>query len=86
MSKWRKGDTEEKYARNRAKRIDLMLKMAGNVNYETYVMAIKKTRKHGSTVLLKRGVDETRVNNYNPEWVIPWDAIMTFNQCLISFL
>ena len=48
--------------------------MAGNISYENYVMAIKKTRKHGSTVLLKRDIDETRVNNYNPEWVIPWDA------------
>ena len=43
--------------------IDLMLKMAVNISYENYVMAIRKTRKHGSTVLLKRDVDETRVNN-----------------------
>ena len=46
MSKWEKGSTEEEYAKNRAKRIDLMLKMAGNISYEDYVMAIKKTRKH----------------------------------------
>jgi hypothetical protein len=25
-------------------------------------------------VLLKRDIDETRVNNYNPEWAIAWDA------------
>ena len=74
MSKWNKGKTNEEYEVNRAKRVDLMLEMAGNVSYENYVMAIKKTRKHGSTVLLKRDIDETRVNNYNPEWVIPWDA------------
>ena len=66
--------TEEEYADNREKRIDLMLKMAGDISYEDYIMAIKKTRKHGSTVLLKRDVDELRVNNYNPEWAKNWDA------------
>ena len=25
-------------------------------------------------MLLKRDIEETIVNNYNPEWVIPWDA------------
>ena len=67
MSKFEKGNTEEEYAANRAKRIDLMLKKAGNISYDDYVMAIKKTRKHGSTVLLKRDVDEIYVNKYNPE-------------------
>jgi hypothetical protein len=74
MSKYEKGKTEEEYATNRAKRIDLLLEMAGNISYENYIMAIKKTRKHGSTVLLKRDVDETKVNNYNPEWAINWNA------------
>ena len=35
--------------------------MAGINTYEDYVMAIKKSRKFGSTVLLKRDVDETRI-------------------------
>ena len=48
--------------------------MAGNISYDDYIMAIQKTRKHGSTILLKRDVDETRVNNYNPEWIKVWDA------------
>ena len=74
MGKYEKGKTEEEYDTNRAKRIELMLKMAGNVSYEDYIMAIKKSRKHGSTVLLKRDIDETRVNNYNPEWAMSWDA------------
>ena len=30
--------------------------MAGNISYEDYVMALKITHKHGSTVLLKRDV------------------------------
>ena len=74
MSKFEKGNTEEEYAANRAKRIDLMLEKAGNISYDDYVMAIKKTRKHGSTVLLKRDIDEIYVNNYNPEWAEAWNA------------
>ena len=34
MGKSEKGKTEEEYADNRAKRIDLMLKMAGDISYE----------------------------------------------------
>ena len=68
MDKYDKGKTLEEYENNRSKRIDLLLKMAGNISYEDYIMALKITRKHDSTVLLKRDVDETRVNNYNPEW------------------
>ena len=30
--------------------------------------------KNGSTVLLKRDVDEIYVNNYNPEWSKAWNA------------
>ena len=74
MRRYEKGGTEEEYSVNRGKRIDLLLEMAGNVTYEEYILAIKKTRKHGSTVLLKQDIDETRVNNYNPEWAIAWDA------------
>ena len=37
-------------------------------------MLTQKSRKHGSRVLLKRDVDETRVNNYNPEWALCWNA------------
>mgnify|MGYP001274013373 FL=1 len=74
MSKFPKGETKEEYKVNIANRIDLMLEIAGNISYENYIMAIKKTKKHGSTVLLKRDIDETRVNKYNPEWAIAWDA------------
>ena len=74
MSKYEKGKTDEEYETNRSKRIDLLLRMAGDISYEDYITAIKKSRKHGSTVLLKRDVDETRVNNYNPEWAISWNA------------
>ena len=74
MSKYEKGATEEEYSRNRAKRIDLLLERAGNIDYDDYIMAIKTARKYGSTVLLKRDLDEIYVNNYNPEWAEAWNA------------
>ena len=74
MKKYKKGDTAEEYEENRSKRIDLMLEMAGNITYDNYIMALKKSNKHGSTVLLKRDVDETRINNFNPEWALCWNA------------
>ena len=74
MCKFEKGSTNEEYNENRAKRIDLLLQMAGNITYEDYISAIKKAKRYGSTVLLKRDVDETRVNNYNPEWALNWNA------------
>ena len=69
-----KGETKNEYDKNRSKRIDALLEMSGNITYKDYIMAIKKTRKHGSTVMLKRDVDEIYVNNYNPEWLIAWNA------------
>ena len=74
MDKFEKGATEEEYDTNRSKRIDLLLKMAGDITYEDYITAIRKTTKHASRVLLKRDVDETMVNNYNPEWALSWNA------------
>ena len=79
MSKYPKGRTKEEYSENRAKRIDLLLEKAGAITYEDYVTAIKKSCKHGSTVMLQRDVDETRVNNYNPERALTWDANTTYN-------
>ena len=40
-NKFDKGETEEEYFENRAKRIDMLLEKAGNVSYDDYIMAIK---------------------------------------------
>ena len=85
MEQWEKGVTEEEYAENRGKRIDLMLEMAGGYKYDDYILAIKKTRKHGSIVLLKRDVDEIFVNNYNPEWINAWNANVDIQPVLDFF-
>ena len=80
-----KGDTKEKYDEYRAKRIEEMLKMAGGITYDDYIMAIKKTRKHGSTVMLQRDIDEIFVNNYNPEWLMAWNANLDIQPVLDFF-
>ena len=69
-----KGVEKEEYNENRSKRIDYMLELAGNIKYEDYIVAIKNSRKYGSTVILKRDIDEIYVNNYNPEWLLAWNA------------
>ena len=86
MRKYEKGATEEEYSRNKAKRIDLLLERAGNIDYDDYIMARKTARKYGSTVLLKRDLDEIYVNNYNPEWAEAWNANHDIQPALDSCL
>ena len=74
MNQYEKGKTLKEYQENRSKRIDLLLKLSGDFSYGQYIKAIKKAKIHGSTVLLQRDVDETMVNNYNPEWALAWNA------------
>ena len=69
-----KGTTKEANDVLRSKRIETMLKMAGNIKYQDYVMAIKRSKRYGSTVLLQRDLDEVYVNNYNKEWITNWNA------------
>ena len=59
--------------------------MAGGHNYNDYILAIKKTRKHGSTVHLQRDLDEIYVNNYNPEWILAWNANIDLQPALDFF-
>ena len=74
MDRYPKGETIEDYDSYRSKRIEDLLEIAGGIKYEDYVKAIKMTRKHGSTVLLQRYIDEIFVNNFNPEWLVAWNA------------
>ena len=85
MSRYEKGTTNEEYETNRSKRIDLLLKMAGNYTYEDYLTALRKTTKHASRVLLKTDVDKTLVNNYNPVWALSWNANHNL-QLVLDFL
>ena len=36
----------------------------------------------GYRIVLKRDVDELFVNNYNPEWILNWDANIDIQLCL----
>ena len=74
MQEHSKGSTEAEYSENLLKRIDLLLQIGGEIRYEDYVEAIKRSRKYGSTVLLKRDIDEVMINNYNTEWALAWNA------------
>ena len=85
MGKFEKGQTKLKYIENRGKRIDMMLEMAGSYKYCDYILAIKKTRIHGSTVHLQRDIDEIYVNNYNPEWIMAWNANLDLQPVLDFF-
>ena len=85
MEQYEKGTTESEYNENRSKRIDLLLEIAGDYTYPDYVEAIKKSKLRGSTVLLRRDVDEIHVNNYNPEWIEAWNANMDIQPCLDYF-
>ena len=80
-----KGIKKEAYIKSRNARIDHLLELAGNISYDNYIMAIKKTRRHGSTVLLQRDIDEIYINNYNPEWLLAWNANLDIQPVLDYF-
>ena len=64
-----------------AGRIDNLLKEAGVTNYDDYEKALKKSDA-GYTVINKRDIDETYVNNYNREMILAWDANLDIQPCL----
>ena len=80
-----KGSTREESHEFRARRIDELLKLAGNISYDDYILAIKKSKKHASAVLLQRDVDEIYVNNYNQEWLLNWNANLDLQPVLDFF-
>ena len=80
-----KGIKKADYIKSRSDRIDHLLELAGNISYDNYIMAIKKTKRHGSTVLLQRDIDEIYINNYNPEWLLNWNANMDIQPVLDFF-
>ena len=65
-------DTVEENSRGRKARILELLNIA-DVTEEEYIEALEYSPK-GYTVVLRRDIDEMMVNNYNPEWIINWDA------------
>ena len=85
MGLYEKGATMKEYDENISKRIDILLELAGEYSYSDYVTAIKQSKKKGSTVLLKRDVDEIYVNNYNPEWLEAWNANLDIQPVLDYF-
>ena len=73
-----KMESPEEYKRNIRERIDKVLKEASAggtpVTYEMYEKAVIEQPRKGSEVLLQRDIDEIFINNYNPEWIVDWNA------------
>ena len=44
------------------------------ITYEMYEQAVIQQPRKGSEVLLQRDIDEIFINNYNPEWIVDWNA------------
>ena len=80
-----KGKTREEYIYWREQRIDEMLRLAGGITYNEYIMAIKRSIAHGSQVLLQRDLDEMWINNYNPDWIVAWNANIDLQPVLDFF-
>ena len=73
-----KMESPEEYDENIRKRIEMVLKIASAggepITYHQYEMAVVQQPRKGSEVLLRRDIDEVFMSNYNPEWMINWDA------------
>ena len=73
-----KRESPEEYRTNIRKRIEEVLRKASAggepITYEMYEAAVIQQPRKGSEVLLQRDIDEIFINNYNPEWIIDWDA------------
>ena len=80
-----KGETLEDDYYFRSQRIEELLKVAGDISYEDYVISLKCMKNNGSTVLIKRDIDEIYVNNYNQEWITNWNANMDIQIVLDYF-
>ena len=73
-----KRESPEEYKVNIRKRIEEVLKKASAggvpITYEMYETAVVQQPRKGSEVLLQRDIDEIFINNYNPEWIVDWNA------------
>ena len=74
-----KRESPEEYKKNIRKRIEVVLKKASagrkkRITYEEYERAVVQQPRKGSEVLLRRDIDEIFINNYNPEWIVDWNA------------
>ena len=73
-----KRESPEEYKKNIRERIEKVLKIASAggepITYEMYETAVIQLPRKGSEVLLQRDIDEIFINNYNPEWIVAWNA------------
>ena len=71
-------ESPEEYRTNIRERIEQVLVEASAggdpITYDMYERAVIQQTRKGSEVLLQRDIDEVFINNYNPEWIVAWDA------------
>ena len=85
MSKYNKMEESlEEYEKNRGKRIDELLEIAGT-NYQEYVTEIEYSTRQGHTILLERDIDEGYINAFNPEWLEAWGGNIDLQPCFDYF-
>ena len=73
---------DEELDHYRAARIDNLLEEAGVNSYDDYETALKSSDA-GYSVINKRDIDETFVNNYNREMILAWDANLDIQPCCV---
>ena len=80
----KKSESKEEYIRNRKRRILEVLRLA-DVRPKDYVNAVRESSKKGLNIILARDVDEIFINNYNPEWILAWNANIDIQLCFDFF-
>ena len=75
---YKKMEEPDEYQRNIKSRIEDVLKIASaggdEISYEKYEQAVMEQPRKGSEILLRRDIDETMLNQYNPEWIKAWNG------------
>ena len=75
---YKKMEEPDEYKRNIKSRIEDVLKIASaggdEISYEKYEQAVMEQPRKGSEILLRRDIDETMLNQYNPEWIKAWNG------------
>ena len=77
-------ESKAEYEKNREKRIDMLLELAGTTEQE-YMTAIKNATTRGYTILLARDIDEGYINPFIPEWLEAWDGNIDTQPCFDFF-
>ena len=80
----KKLETKEENIKNRKCIILKVLKKA-KVSGKSNLAAVREQTKKGLNMILARDIDEIFINNYNPEWLLAWNANLDIQPCFDFF-